>query len=219
MARSAKAQAVSTSMIEARTARPRRPEVREAILAAAAAEFLEKGYRQTTIAGIAARAGFTKGAAYSNFGGKHELFAAACSEHFVEIASTIGHAAIDAAASDRDPRRVAEVLTAAVTVNADWQLLLAEFRGLASYDDPEARAGYAQVRAIQRRTVADILRDGRIPLRPVGGVPAGELPELVADLLLGELWQLVGESTADPDGFPTERVTACLTILIDGLLA
>ncbi|RYZ30923.1 MAG: TetR family transcriptional regulator, partial [Propionibacteriaceae bacterium] len=57
--------------------RPLRSDVREQIVVAAGAEFSERGYAGTSVAQVAARAGFTKGAVYSNFGGKPELFAAA----------------------------------------------------------------------------------------------------------------------------------------------
>ena len=57
--------------------RPLRSDVRDKILAAAGEEFVERGYGGTSVAQVAARAGFTKGAVYSNFEGKPELFAAA----------------------------------------------------------------------------------------------------------------------------------------------
>ncbi|MBM7769803.1 AcrR family transcriptional regulator [Actinokineospora baliensis] len=47
---------------------------RERILAAARAEFLDRGYRDAKVDGIAARAGLTRGAVYSNFPGKRALY-------------------------------------------------------------------------------------------------------------------------------------------------
>jgi AcrR family transcriptional regulator len=49
---------------------------RRALLEAAAAVFAEDGYHAASLEGIAARAGFSKGAVYSNFEGKAELFLA-----------------------------------------------------------------------------------------------------------------------------------------------
>ncbi|GAA2961758.1 TetR/AcrR family transcriptional regulator [Actinokineospora diospyrosa] len=44
------------------------------ILVAARAEFLERGYQDAKVDGIAARAGLTRGAVYSNFPGKRALY-------------------------------------------------------------------------------------------------------------------------------------------------
>lgn len=54
--------------------RPKRDDVRASILQAAADVFLDEGYERASLARIATRAGFTKGAIYSNFGSKTELF-------------------------------------------------------------------------------------------------------------------------------------------------
>ena len=56
------------------TPRTPRAEVRERILAAAIAEFSARGYSAATLDSIAIGAGFTKGAVYSNFGSKEDLF-------------------------------------------------------------------------------------------------------------------------------------------------
>ena len=94
--------------------RPLRSEVREQIVAAAGEEFAERGYGGTSVAQVAARAGFTKGAVYSNFGGKPELFAAAMQAYF---AGAVVGAFDDAlgARGDRDrpsrrPRAMARAL-------------------------------------------------------------------------------------------------------------
>ena len=48
---------------------------REALLGAAAAVFVERGLHRASVEAIAERAGFTRGAFYSNFASKQELFA------------------------------------------------------------------------------------------------------------------------------------------------
>ncbi|MFC7616613.1 TetR/AcrR family transcriptional regulator [Actinokineospora soli] len=47
---------------------------RAKLVEAARAEFTERGYRETKIDAIAARAGLTRGAVYSNFPGKRALY-------------------------------------------------------------------------------------------------------------------------------------------------
>ncbi|HEV2814851.1 MAG TPA: TetR/AcrR family transcriptional regulator [Solirubrobacteraceae bacterium] len=48
---------------------------RQALLDAAGEVFVERGLHRTSVEAIAERAGFTRGAFYSNFGSKEELFA------------------------------------------------------------------------------------------------------------------------------------------------
>jgi AcrR family transcriptional regulator len=55
------------------TREQRRDETRERLLAAARENFIKKGYAATCVEDIALAAGYTRGAFYSNFGGKLEL--------------------------------------------------------------------------------------------------------------------------------------------------
>ena len=54
--------------------RPVDPTLRERLIAAATVAFADGGYSGTTLDGIAARAGVTKGGLYFHFAGKEELF-------------------------------------------------------------------------------------------------------------------------------------------------
>src|SRR5882724_1433853 len=54
--------------------RPPREEVRRRLLEAASETFLKKGYLDSTLDDIARRAGLSKGAVYSNFDSKQEVF-------------------------------------------------------------------------------------------------------------------------------------------------
>lgn len=61
--------------------RPTRDETRQALFAAAAGVFAEVGVAGASIEQIAAAAGFTRGAFYSNFAGKDELAVAMLEDH------------------------------------------------------------------------------------------------------------------------------------------
>ena len=78
--------------------RPLRADVRDQVVAAAREEFAEHGFAGTSVAQVAARAGFTKGAVYSNFEGKPELFAAAMQAYFAELVGGAFADALSAAA-------------------------------------------------------------------------------------------------------------------------
>jgi AcrR family transcriptional regulator len=58
------------------TRQERKSETRERLISAAMRVFAERGYESATLDEVAAAAGFTKGAVYSNFAGKDELFVA-----------------------------------------------------------------------------------------------------------------------------------------------
>ncbi|WP_405610666.1 TetR/AcrR family transcriptional regulator [Streptomyces sp. NBC_01511] len=60
-----------------RTRAEQKQETRDALTMAALGTFARDGYHAASLEGIANEAGFSKGAVYSNFGGKAELFLAA----------------------------------------------------------------------------------------------------------------------------------------------
>src|SRR4051812_24488011 len=113
------------------TRRPARRDVREQILAAASELFRASGYAETTVADVAARAGFTKGAVYSNFGGKPELFGAVWAERFGAVAGLAIATSDDlsASGSGRDVALdLARSLTQQVVADPSWAVSLGEFR-------------------------------------------------------------------------------------------
>src|SRR6185437_1455511 len=64
--------------------RPTRDDTREKLFEAAARVFEEQGIGGASIEAIAAAAGFTRGAFYSNFGSKDELISAMLEEHLAQ---------------------------------------------------------------------------------------------------------------------------------------
>lgn len=67
----------STTSADAERSSARRLATRARLLEAATVEIAERGYHATSIEHIAERAGFTRGAFYSNFDSKEQLFAEA----------------------------------------------------------------------------------------------------------------------------------------------
>src|SRR5436305_15217196 len=63
-----------------RAARAEGREARDELLDAALRVFARRGYRQASVDEIAAEAGYSKGALYWHFPGKHELFVALIDE-------------------------------------------------------------------------------------------------------------------------------------------
>ncbi len=75
--------------MEPLTQERRRRQTREHLLAAAAEVFAHRGYHEATLEEIAAAAGFTKGAVYSNFAGKEDLFLTLTEVHVDEMLSQV----------------------------------------------------------------------------------------------------------------------------------
>jgi AcrR family transcriptional regulator len=106
-----------------RRRRPRRPEVRARLLEAARAVFAEKGYEAASVADVAAAAGLTKGAVYSNFAGKEELFLELLRAQVAARAEVLE-------ALDGPPIGVLAIgqqLTGIMDASRDWHLLFNEF--------------------------------------------------------------------------------------------
>lgn len=196
--------------------RPRRETVRAGILTAAETAFLEHGYDRTTVSDIATAAGFTKGAVYSNFGGKPELLRAVCAAHIDAIADSV---TARFARNDTHPipagdaaRRVARALTVEITGSSSWPALWTEFRTLAGHD-PAVRTAYVELRiqlcdGVQQRLQAHA---GDLAL------PADADLAVAATLLLTVAHGLAVEHATAPEAVPARLIEDSLTRLIGGL--
>lgn len=143
----------------------RRAETRRRLVEAAYAVFSEAGIRDAPVELICDRAGFTRGAFYSNFASKEELFLAVYQVRMAERVDRL-RAAVDKAVEGVDPRdgnAVTEVLQEAgrlfmqsLTADETWYLLNAEFRAQA-LRQTELRAPTAAAETRFHDQLADIL--------------------------------------------------------------
>lgn len=143
----------------------RRAETRRRLVDAAYEVFCELGIRDAPVELICDRAGFTRGAFYSNFVSKEELFLAVYQVRMQERVDRL-RSAVDTAvgATDQnDPAAVTEVLREAgvlfmesLTADETWYLLNAEFRAQA-LRQPELRAPTATAEARFHDQLAEIL--------------------------------------------------------------
>jgi AcrR family transcriptional regulator len=140
-----------------RIPRPGRDAVRRRLLDAALGVFAEFGFESTSVDQVAAAAGLTKGAVYSNFTGKDDLFFAMMSDQVmnrVEAVQTILAAnPVDA------PRRqtlqdIGRLLTEAFVEQREWQLVYLDFWRRAVRDD-DVRARFVAHRRFLRGAIAD----------------------------------------------------------------
>jgi AcrR family transcriptional regulator len=141
----------------ARIPRPRRATVRRRLLDAALKVFAEFGFESASVDQVAAAAGLTKGAVYSNFAGKDDLFFAMMSDQVMSRVEAV-QAILAANPADAQPRQtlqdVGRVLTEAFTEQRDWQLVYLDFWRRAIRDD-DVRARFVAHRKVLRGAIAD----------------------------------------------------------------
>lgn len=127
--------------------RPKRDDVRANILSAAADVFLDEGYERASLARIATRAGFTKGAIYSNFGSKTALFMEVWEEQ-VRKRTTVIETLIDVGLQTKSTDELLDSLSQAlvdyIPQLQPWEILIAQVRMLARNNE-EISQLYTQV--------------------------------------------------------------------------
>ncbi|AUG80599.1 TetR family transcriptional regulator [Kitasatospora sp. MMS16-BH015] len=138
----------------------RRPRTRAALLTAALAAFAEHGFHATSIEQVCERAGYTRGAFYSNFSSKEELFLALFDDHSKRIVQRITER-IDAAiaateAGDLPLQSLVEILAEVEPAERDWYLVTTEFT-LHAIRDRQAAWVLAQHDARLRTEIARCL--------------------------------------------------------------
>jgi AcrR family transcriptional regulator len=166
---------------------------RTLLLAAARRVFLERGYYAATLDQIADEAGFSKGAVYSRFASKADMFLGLLEDRIAERAAQNAELAADLAGTGN----FAALLDLAEQAERNapgWRLLVTEFRVHAARD-PELNRRYA---ALHARTVDGVAQ----MFTEVSKENAADLP--VPPRHLAELWLAIEtgralEQIADPD--------------------
>lgn len=191
------------------TRKERQEQTREQLVEAAARVFARRGYHRATVDEIAAEAGFTIGALYSNFETKEKLFLAIADRQVKTRVSEIS-AVADAAVGDGEAGAAAAAqLRAFLEADPDWPLLFYEFWSL-SVRNPEMGDELAGRRDAIRDALAETLK--RVAKHHGFNLrfPAPVLATAIAACLNG----LAFERAADPDALPdavfAEFVTAVL---------
>jgi AcrR family transcriptional regulator len=128
-----------------RTRSDNKVRTRDGLIAAAREVFLERGFHPATLDEIAERAGYTKGAVYSNFAGKDDLFLAMLGEHYVRRAAVYEELALESDDIEETYRAVAKIMFEAYQLEPAWWPLVSDFSSHASRD-PELRQRLHQLR-------------------------------------------------------------------------
>lgn len=190
-----------------RIPRPRRQDVRRHLLVAARTLFAEHGYAGTSLDMIAAHAGYTKGAIYSNFETKERLLGALMEETIQERLA-ITREALNNHPADVDPiQHLGNLLLRAANDDDDWQLLFIEF-WMTAVRNPALRADFAAFRSQLVELIAGEI-DAIAASHPITDFTSTELAVVILGLSNG----LGIEYLTEPDNVPPDLLGKVFTKL------
>jgi AcrR family transcriptional regulator len=191
------------------TRKERQEQTREQVIAAASRVFARRGYHRATVDEIAAEAGFTIGALYSNFSGKEELFLAIADREVGERIEEF-KAVADATTRGKGPgEEAAEQFRAFLERDPDWPLLFYEFWSL-SGRNAEIQDELRKRRETVRDALADLLRHVADVLGFELRFPAPVLANAIGASLNGLAFERAADPEAIPDDVFAEFIAAVL---------
>lgn len=128
----------------------RRLQTRQRLLDAAFAVFAEEGFGRSTVEQVCERAGYTRGAFYSNFASLEELFLAMWEQRSAQMLADITAAATASAplATEVTLTEATERLLSAIPIDDGWYRITAEFSAHAMRNPTLKRAMVAREDAI-----------------------------------------------------------------------
>ncbi|HEY3485150.1 MAG TPA: helix-turn-helix domain-containing protein [Ilumatobacteraceae bacterium] len=193
--------------------RPKRDDVRRRILQAALVEFTRHGYDRTSLDQVAAAAGFSKGAVYSNFSGKEDLFLTLMDQqvrHRLDrIVDTVAHAdrRADQLAVAGD---VGGTLGSLISADVEWQLLFLEYMTQAV----RSATGTREL-ADRRRKVRSVIAGATLEmLGPDHRIWQRFTPDTLAITVLALTNGIALERLAEPNGVPEDLLGQLLGSLL-----
>ncbi|WP_166968576.1 TetR/AcrR family transcriptional regulator [Brevibacterium atlanticum] len=187
-----------------------RSQIRRRLIAAAAEEFTEHGYGAATVDDIALRAGFTKGAVYSNFRSKQGLFAAVLEERSASERDRLLQAPTRPA--DEVATFVAGVVAESITEDEQRGRLGLEFAARAARD-PAARQAWGPLRRTQREVAERAIRE----VSAQSGLELSIDPGVAALILHCLTNGLSMEHLADPEQVDSAAIEQAIVALIESI--
>jgi AcrR family transcriptional regulator len=192
--------------------RPTRAQTRARLLQAAGEVFAERGYDRASLDDVAAAAGLTKGAVYSSFAGKDELFYALMAERIDERLALVAAAVDRQSTPEAMSSDVGSGLVELISSQADWHLLFIEFWARAVRDDG-LREDFARHRRAARDVIARFLERQAAEIGVEIPIPADQLAVAVLALSNG----IAIEQLADPETVDPSTFSVILGLLLQGL--
>jgi AcrR family transcriptional regulator len=190
----------------------RKEDTRMRLLASAARVFARRGFHAASVEEVAEDAGFSKGAVYSNFESKEDLFLAMVETRFQERLTAIRAAVAEPGAPGEQARRSGDSFIAALAADPEWPQVFMEFWAYAQRDPSVRRRFAAQVRAL-RAAVAGILAARAEELGVELPLPADQLATMTFAMATG----FAMERQLDPGAVPDELLGRMLEVFFAGV--
>jgi AcrR family transcriptional regulator len=175
-------------------------ETREALLDSAARVFARVGLRAATVEEIAEEAGFTRGAFYSNFEDKDDLFLTLLEKRGAQQMEEIAQAFQQGDTAEERLTNGGRFIDAMPVNNTQWCRLYMEFWA-ASVRDPKLRRRFAQQYQMWRSGIAQMIDAGARDLGITLDAPAEELASAVIALSEGYVLQKLIDPAVLPDDY------------------
>jgi AcrR family transcriptional regulator len=187
----------------------RKERTRADLVATAHKAFLERGFHGASLDEIAEEAGYSKGAVYSNFAGKDELFLAVLDAYAEHRARVLAEAIFDEERIEDSFRAVARSIAAADEGEPRWTPLVLEFWAHASRR-PALRAAVAERRERFFTIVAGLIEELAARHGARLKIPAREVARGSSALARGiALDRLLAPETVSADLFEQMHVAYC----------
>jgi len=201
-------------VIEPLTPERRRQQTRDYLLAAAAQVFAARGFHGASLDEVAAAAGFTKGAVYSNFKNKDDLFLALLEARYDQSLAAL-RATLEGSAVPPEARLsdfVALLRDQMGQGPDDWATLYHEFC-LYAMRNEAARQRLAELDRAEVDAIAEIIEAGRARQ----GIKADEPAESVARIILALDHGISITRALDPDSVDEAYLQMAVNFIAKGL--
>jgi AcrR family transcriptional regulator len=195
-----------------RPAVQRRPRnVQRRLLDAAITVFARDGFHAATVDDVAAEAGLTKGAVYSNFASKRDLFLALLEDQVTRRAQLARTAIFGTprGSGAEVSSTLAALAGQLAAAEPDWQLLYIEF-WLFAMRDPDAHRLLTAARRRLRQAIAELAEE----VEQRFGWDSGISGTRWATIVLGMSNGLALERLIDPEAVPDDLLATVLNRLI-----
>lgn len=185
---------------------------RQLVLDAAERLFLANGFAATSLEDIAREAGFSKGAVYSNFAGKTDLFLAIVEAQFASLTDQLRAVVTTGDDLVSQLAAVATVYERYVQVETGWARWFPQLAAIAA-QDPEARQRFAALVQGMEHAIRDLLAEQQAALGISPALPPADAAALVVALVVG----LTVRSLQDLDSPPALFHAALARLLLPDL--
>lgn len=188
--------------MKSKTRRQKQAETRSSLLRSAAKLFCRHGLEGASVEEVAQDAGYTKGAFYSNFKSKEELFLVMLDEKFAAEIERVDRLLAGTGEPGQEARDAAQDFARFVHSDPEWTRLYFEFVAYAARNDEfrqelatRHRALRARLTDVYRRWSADFPTDPPVPIEDIA-----TMTDFMAD---GFILDKLVDPELDDDLYPT----------------